>query len=139
MAAGLRLYVERVRTEAEIDAAFSMLARLRPDALLIGTDAFLGARQAQLVQAAARLALPAIYEASNAVAAGGLISYGPSINATYLQLGEYTGRVLAGAKPATLPILQPTTFELFINLRTARALGLTIPQALLLRADEVVQ
>jgi putative ABC transport system substrate-binding protein len=138
-AAGLRLQVERVRTEAEIDAAFSALARLRPDALLIGTDAFLGARQPQLVQGAARLGLPAIYEASNAVAGGGLISYGPSINATYLQLGEYTGRVLAGAKPATLPVLQPTTFELFINLNTARALGLTIPQALLLRADEVVQ
>jgi putative tryptophan/tyrosine transport system substrate-binding protein len=138
-AAGLRLHVERVRTEAEIDTAFAALARLRPDALLIGTDAFLGARQPQLVQAAARLALPTIYEGSNAVAAGGLISYGPSINATYVQLGEYTARVLAGAKPATLPILQPITFELVINLKTARALGLTVPQALLIRADEVIQ
>jgi len=138
-AAGLRLHVERARSESEIDAAFTTLARVRPDALLVGTDAFLGARYPQIAQAAARLALPAIYEGSNAVAGGGLLSYGPSINLSYVQLGEYTGRILAGAKPATLPVLQPTNFELVINLRTARALGITVPQALLLRADEVIQ
>jgi putative ABC transport system substrate-binding protein len=137
--AGLRLHVERARTEPEIETAFSAFARLRTEAVLVGTDAFLGARYPQLVQAAARRRLPTVYEGGNAVQGGGLMSYGPSINASYLQLGDYTGRILGGAEPSTLPVLQPTKFELYINLKTARALGLQVPQTLLLRADEVIQ
>jgi putative ABC transport system substrate-binding protein len=138
-AGGTRLLVARAGSEAEIDSAFATLAKARPDALLIGTDALFGTRHKQFIALAARHALPAVYEQRNAVADGGLMSYGPSIIEAHVQTGLYAGRVLAGTKPAELPVLQPTTFELVVNLATARALGLAVPQALLLRADEVIE
>jgi putative ABC transport system substrate-binding protein len=138
-ASGTRLQVARAGTEAEIDAAFAALARLRPDAMLIGTDAFFNLRSRQFIALSARYGLPAIYEGRNAVVAGGLMSYGPNIAEAFFQAGDYAGRILAGARPAELPVLQPTRFELVINLATARTLGLAIPQTLLLRADEVIQ
>lgn len=137
-AAGVRLHVARAGTEAGIDAEFAVLMRQRPDALLIGTDAFFNNQRAQLVALAARYALPAIYEGANAVEAGGLLSYGPDIAEAYRQVGGYAARVLGGVKPSDLPVLQPTKFELAVNQRTARALGLKIPQSMLLRADQVV-
>jgi putative tryptophan/tyrosine transport system substrate-binding protein len=138
-ASGTRLQVERVGTEAEIDAAFAAFGRSRPDALLIGTDAFFNRQSRQFIALCARHALPANYEGRNAVVAGGLMSYGPDIAETFVQTGHYAGRLLAGAKPAELPVLQPTTFQLAINRSTAKTLGLAIPQALLLRADEVIE
>jgi putative ABC transport system substrate-binding protein len=137
--AGVRVQVLRAGNEAEIDAGFTTLARTKPDALLIGTDAFFGVRYKQFVALAAAQRLPAAYEQRNAVVAGGLMSYGPDIDDAYRQTGLYAGRVLAGARPADLPVLQPTKFELVLNLGTARALGIAVPQALRLRADEVVE
>ncbi len=136
---GRNLHVAYAGTAKEIDAAFSVLAGLRPDALMVGTDAFFATRREQFIAQAARQALPTIYEGRESVAAGGLMSYGPSIDEAHVQAGAYVGRILGGAKPADLPILQPTKFELVINLRTAKALGLTIPRALLLRADELIE
>lgn len=138
-AAGTQLHIARAGSAREIDTAFAALMHPRPDALLIGTDALFGTRYKQFIALAARHALPAVYEQRNAVADGGLISYGPSITEAYVQTGSYAGKVLAGARPAELPVQQPTTFELAINLKTAKALGLTIPQALLVRADELVE
>jgi putative ABC transport system substrate-binding protein len=138
-ASGARLQIARAASVAEIDAAFAALAKSRPDALLIGTDALFGTRHKQFIALAARHAVPAVYEQRNAVVDGGLMSYGPSITEAYVQTGVYVGKVLAGARPADLPVEQPTKFELVINLKTAKALGLTIPQSLLLRADEVIQ
>jgi putative tryptophan/tyrosine transport system substrate-binding protein len=138
-ASGTRLLVTRAGSETEIDNAFAALTRTRPDALLIGTDALFGTRHKQFITLAARHGLPAVYEQRNAIVDGGLMSYGPSILEAHVQTGLYAGRVLAGAKPAELPVLQPTTFELVVNLGTARALGLVVPQALLLRADEVIE
>jgi len=138
-ASGTLLQVERAGTAAEIDAAFASLARHRPDALLVGTDAFFNSRQNQFIALAARHALPAIYESRRAVVAGGLLSYGPDIADAYLQAGIYTARLLDGVRPSDLPVLQPTKFELVINLATARSLGLNLPQGVLLRADEVIE
>jgi putative ABC transport system substrate-binding protein len=133
------LLVARAGSETEIDSAFATLAKERPDALLIGTDALFGTRHKQFIALSARHALPAVYEQRSAVVDGGLMSYGPSITESYVQTGVYAGRVLAGARPQELPVLQPTKFELVINRSTARTLGLVIPQALLLRADEVIE
>jgi putative ABC transport system substrate-binding protein len=138
-AKGVQLPIVKAGTEAEIGAAFASLAQLHAGALLVGNDPLLDRQREQLVALAAHHAIPTISFFSNFVAAGGLVSYGPSITDTYRQVGVYAGKILKGAKPADLPVEQPTKFELVINLKTAKALGLTVPQALLARADAVIE
>jgi len=134
-----RLIIFKARTESEIDAAFTSLAHQHVGAVFVPSDPFFTGRREQLVTLAARHAIPAIYDWREYADAGGLISYGPSLDATFKQAGIYAGRILAGAKTSELPILQPTRFEMIINLKTARALNLTIPQSILARADEVIE
>jgi putative ABC transport system substrate-binding protein len=126
-------------TDSDLEPAFASLAELRPAALLVSADPFFNARRDRLVALAARYLVPTMYEWRESVAAGGLISYGPSLTAMYRLLGTYVGKILDGAKPADLPVQQPTRFELVVNLNTAKALGLTIPQTVLLRTDEVIE
>jgi putative ABC transport system substrate-binding protein len=136
---GLQLTVLDAGTESEIDTVFAGLARQKVDTLLINTDPFLFGQREKIVQLAARYKVPALYFLREFVDAGGLISYGPNIQNGYRQAGMYVGRVLKGENVGELPIVQPTKFDLVINLRTARTLGLTVPPSLLARADEVIE
>ena len=135
----VQLPIVKAATEGEIDAAFATLADRHADALIVGSDPFFASRREQIVALASRYAVPAIFPDREFAASGGLISYAPSFAAALRLVGTYTGRILKGAKPGDLPVQQPTTFELVINLKTAKALGLTVPQSILARADEVIE
>jgi putative tryptophan/tyrosine transport system substrate-binding protein len=136
---GLQLHVLRASTERDFDSAFASLAQLRAGALVIGSDLFFTSRSEQLAALTVRHAVPSIYQFREFAAAGGLMSYGGSITDWGHQAGIHTGRILAGAKPADLPVQQATKVELFINLKTAKALGLTVPPTLLVTANEVIE
>ena len=135
----MELRVLKASTEGEIDGVFATLVQLGAGALVVGPDPLFNSHREQLVVLAARHAVPVIYPWRELAAAGGLISYGTSLAAAYRQLGTYAGGILNGAKPADLPVQQPTTFELIVNLKTAAALGLTVPPSILARADEVIE
>jgi putative tryptophan/tyrosine transport system substrate-binding protein len=136
---GIQIQVLNASTSREIDAAFATLVKEQPDALFVGVSPFLLSRRVQLAQLAARHAIPAIYQDREHAEVGGLMSYGASIGDAYRNLGVYAGRVLKGAKPADLPIVQSSKLELVINHPTARMLGLTVPPTLLSIADDVIE
>jgi putative tryptophan/tyrosine transport system substrate-binding protein len=136
---GLQIHVLNASTSREIDAAFATLSRERPDALFVAPDAFFTSRRVQITTLAARDRIPAAYSLRDYVAVGGLMSYGTHLADMYRQVGVYTGNILKGTKPADLPVVQSTRFEFVINLGTARALGIQVPETLLATADEVIQ
>jgi putative ABC transport system substrate-binding protein len=135
----VRIEIVEASSETEINAAFSELARRHVNALVVGNDALFYNQRDQIAGLAARHSLPASYELSGFVLAGGLMSYSASLNGAYRQAAGYVGRILAGAKPASLPVQQPTRFELVINMKAAKAIGLTVPNSLLQRADELIE
>jgi putative ABC transport system substrate-binding protein len=135
----LQLHVLKASSESEIDTAFASLVQLHAGALVVGADPFLSGHRERLVALASRHAVPAIYAWREFADSGGLISYGASLTAAYRLVGAYAGNVLKGAKPADLPVQQPTTFELVINLKTAKTLGLELPASVLARADELIE
>jgi putative tryptophan/tyrosine transport system substrate-binding protein len=136
---GMQILRITAGSEREIDTAFVTISERRVDAFVVGNDGYFITRRQQFADLAARYAIPGIYPFSDFVRAGGLISYGTSISEDYRQAGIYTGRILKGAKPADLPVMQPTVFELVINLKTAKALGVAVPLNLLDRANEVIE
>jgi ABC-type uncharacterized transport system substrate-binding protein len=136
---GLQIHVLRANTDPEIDAAFAALSQIRAGALVVSSNAFFNTRREQIVALAARHAIPAIYDGREYAAAGGLVSYGTSLPQGYRQVGIYTGRILNGAKPADLPVLQSTKFEFVINMKTAKAQGVKISDDLISLADEVIE
>jgi putative tryptophan/tyrosine transport system substrate-binding protein len=138
-AIGLQVQVLNASTSREINAAFENVGRDRPDALFVGANTFLNARRIQVVQLAAFHRLPALYPTRDFVEVGGLMSYGTNVMDAFRQLGIYAGRILKGAKPADLPVVQSSKFDLVINAETARMLGLAVPPTLLARADEVIE
>ncbi len=138
-ALGLQLHVLNASTERDFDAVFARLIQLRAGGLVIAADAFFISRSEQLAKLAFRHVVPAIFQYREFAAAGGLISYGGSRTDAYRQVGVYIGRILQGAKPSELPVQQVTKVELFLNLKTAKALGITVPLPLSGRADEVIE
>jgi putative ABC transport system substrate-binding protein len=138
-AKGVHLDILIASSESEIDAAFATLVQLHASALVVGADPFFYSRRDQLLALAAHHAVPAMYYLREFAAAGGLMSYGTSFIGVFRQLGIYSGRILKSQKPADLPVEQPTTFELVVNLNTAKALGITVPPSILARADEVIE
>ena len=136
---GVQLQILKASNEGGIDAAFATLAQLRAGALVVAADPLFFSRREQLVSLTARQAIPAIYELREFTEVGGLISYGPSLTGAFRQVGIYAGKILKGAKPADLPVEQPTRFELIVNLKTAAVLGLAVPQRILALADEVIE
>jgi putative ABC transport system substrate-binding protein len=136
---GAQLHVLQASSESEIDIAFTTLAQTRVDGLILPSDGLFNSRLDQLVELAARHAIPTIYDWREWPAAGGLISYGANLSGIWRQQGIYTGKILKGARPADLPVEQPTRFELVVNLKTAKALGLNVPSSILARADEVIE
>jgi putative tryptophan/tyrosine transport system substrate-binding protein len=136
---GVQLPVLKAGAESEFESAFASFVQLHGDALVVSADPYFLARREQLVALASHHAVPTIYEWRESVAAGGLISYGPSLASVSRQAGIHAGKILKGAKPADLPVEQPTRFELVVNLATAKALGLTVPPSILARADEVIE
>ena len=136
---GRQVHIVNARTESDIEKAFIALLELRAAGIVVAGNPFFNSRRSQIIGLAARHAVAAIYEYREAPASGGLMSYGPNIPEMYRQVGIYTGRILKGEKPSDLPVQQPTKFDMVVNLRTAKALGLTVPTSLLLRADEVIE
>ena len=136
---GKRIVVARASTEREVDLAFGNLVAARPGGLIVSGSPLFTSQSRRLTALAAQSTLPAIYDVREHVAAGGLMSYSASLTGAYRQAGIYAGKILNGAKPAELPVLQPTKFELVLNLKTAKELGLAVPQSLLLRPHEVIE
>jgi putative ABC transport system substrate-binding protein len=138
-ALGQRIHVGNVSKESDLEPALAALAQMRVAALMVAADPQFNAWRQQIVTLARRHAIPAIYGRREFVTDGGMMSYGATLNQQYREIGVYIGRILNGAKPADLPVMQPTNFELVVNLKTAKALGLKIPESFLLRADEVIE
>ena len=138
-AIGQQVHVLYVRTESDFETAFAALIEKRASALVVGSDPFFDGNRDKLIALAARHAMPAIYDRRELAAAGGLVSYGASFADAHRRAGVYVGRILKGANPGELPIQQPTQFALIVNLKTASAMGLSIPRSILVRADEIVQ